>query len=99
MTLWDYLPQRHRVPPYWITSMHASISKNDTRNVQGTPFDRFTHLRRLAASFWSLKCRKKKLMFIARSLLCVIDALCNRSSWCASHHLHTFEAISFSYIA
>ena len=27
MTLWDYLPQRHRVPPYWIASMHAGISK------------------------------------------------------------------------
>ena len=32
MTLWDYLPQRHRVPPYWIASMQASISKNDTEN-------------------------------------------------------------------
>ena len=41
---------------------------------------------------------KGKLMFIAMSLFCVIDALCNRPSWCASGHLHTFEAISFSYI-
>ena len=37
-------------------------------------------------------------MFLAMSLFCVIDALCNRSLWCASDHLHTFEAISFSYI-
>ena len=59
MTLWDYLPQRHRVPPYWIASMHASISKNDTRNAQRTPFGRFSHLPRLSASFWSLKCQKK----------------------------------------
>ena len=27
MTSWNFLPQRHRVPPYWIASMHASISK------------------------------------------------------------------------
>ena len=59
MTLWDYLPQRHRVPPYWIASMHASISKNDTRNAHRTPFGRFTHLPRLSASFWSLKCQIK----------------------------------------
>ena len=59
MTLWDYLPQRHRVPPYWIASMHASISKKDTKNAQGTPFGRFTHLPRLSASFWSLKCHKE----------------------------------------
>ena len=98
MTLWDYLPQRHRVPPYWITSMPASISKNDTRNTQRTPFGKFTHLRRLSASFWSLKCLRKKVMFLAMSLFCVIDALCNRSLWCASDHLHTLEAISFSYI-
>ena len=59
MTLWDYLPQRHRVPPYWIASMHASISKIDTRNAQKTPFGRFTHLPRLSASFWSIKCQRK----------------------------------------
>ena len=41
---------------------------------------------------------RKKLMFIAMSLCCVIDALCNHSLWCASDHLHTFEALSFSYI-
>ena len=23
MTLWDYLPQRHRVSPYWMASMHT----------------------------------------------------------------------------
>ena len=38
----------------------------------------------------------KKVMFLAMSLFCVINALCNRSLWCASGHLHTFEAISFS---
>ena len=97
MTFWDYLPQLHRVPPHWIASMHASISKNDTGNAQRTPFGRFTHLPRLSASFWSLKC-KKKVMFLAVSLFCVIDAFCNRFLWCASDHLHTFEAISFSYI-
>ena len=97
MTLGDYLPQRHRVPPYWIASMHASISKTDTRKAQRTPFGRFTHLLRLCASCWSLKCQKK-VMFLAMSLFCVIDALCNRSLWCASDHLHTFEAISLSYI-
>ena len=37
----------------------ASISKNDTRNSQRKPFVRFTHLARLSASFWSLKCQKK----------------------------------------
>ena len=37
-------------------------------------------------------------MFLAMSLFCIIDALCNRSLLCASNHLHTFEAISFSYI-
>ena len=41
---------------------------------------------------------KKKVMFLAMSLFCVIDALCNRFLWCASDHLHTFEAITFSYI-
>ena len=40
----------------------------------------------------------KKVIFIAMSLFCVIDALCNCSLWCASDHLQTFEAISFSYI-
>ena len=59
MTLWDSLPQRHRVPPYWIASMHTSKSKNDTRNVQRTPFSSFIHLPRLSASFWSLKSQKK----------------------------------------
>ena len=38
----------------------------------------------------------EKVMFIAMSLFCVIDALYKRSLWCASDHLHTFEAISFS---
>ena len=37
-------------------------------------------------------------MFLAMFLFFVIDALCNRSLRCASDHLHTFEAISFSYI-
>ena len=97
MTFWDYLPQRHRVSPYSIASMHASISKSDTRNVQRTPFGRFTHLLRLSGSFWGLKC-KKKVKFIAMSLFCVIYALCNRSLWCASAHLHTSEAVLFSYI-
>ena len=60
MTLWDSLPQQHRVPPYWIASLHTSISKNDTTNVQRTPFGTFTHLRRLSALFWSLKCHKKR---------------------------------------
>ena len=59
MTLWDYLPQRHRVPPYWIASMHASISKNHTRNVQRTAFGGVTHLPRLSSSFWSFKCQNK----------------------------------------
>ena len=58
MTLRDHLPQRHRVLLYWIASMHASVSKNDTRNVQRTPFGRFIHLTRLSPSFWSLKCQK-----------------------------------------
>ena len=48
-----------RVPPYWIASMNASISKNDTINVQRTPFGRFIHLLRLSASFCSLKCQRK----------------------------------------
>ena len=98
MTLWDYLPQRHRVLPYWIASMKASVSKNDTRNVQRTPFGRLIHLTRLSALFWSLKCQTKKEMFSPMSLFCVMDALCNRPSWYASGHLHTFEAISLSYI-
>ena len=59
MTLWDFSPQRHRVPPYWIASVNASVSKNDTSKVQMTPFGRFTHVRRLSASFWSLKCQRK----------------------------------------
>ena len=59
MTLCNYLPPRHGVPPYWIASMNTSVSKNDTRNVQRTPFGRFIHLIRLSASFWSLKCQKK----------------------------------------
>ena len=59
MTLWQYLPQWHRVPPYWIASMHDSISKHDRRNVQRTPFGRFTHLLRLSASFLSLKSQSK----------------------------------------
>ena len=59
MTLWDYLPQRHPVPPYWIASMHTSISKNDTRNTQRTPFGRFIQLPRLSASFRTLKCQIK----------------------------------------
>ena len=59
MTLWGYFPQQHWVPPYWIGSMHASISKNNSRYVQRTPFGRFTHLPRLSASFWSVKCPKK----------------------------------------
>ena len=41
---------------------------------------------------------KEKVMFIAMSLFCVIDALCNHFLWCASDYLHTFEAIAFSYI-
>ena len=45
-----------------------------------------------------LEMPKKKVMFIAMSLFCVIAALCNRPSWCARGHLHNFEAISFSYI-
>ena len=40
-----------------------------------------------------LEMRNKKVMFIAMSLLCVFDALCNRSLWCASDHLHAFEAV------
>ena len=59
MTLWDVLPQRQRVPPYWIASMNASVSTKDARNVQRAPFGRFIHLKRLSASFWSLKCHKK----------------------------------------
>ena len=47
---------------------------------------------------WELEMPKEKLLFLAVSLSCVIDALCNRSLWCASDHLHTFGAISFSYI-
>ena len=39
--------------------MHAPSSKKDTRNVQRTPFGRFTHLPRLSALFWSLKCQIK----------------------------------------
>ena len=97
MTLWDYLPQPHRVPPYWIASMHASMSENNTRNMQITPFGRFTHLPRVSASFWSLKCQER-VMVVAMLPFSVIDALCNRSLWCASDHLYTFEAISFSYI-
>ena len=45
-----------------------------------------------------LEMPKKKVVFIAMSLFCVIDALCNRSWWCASDQLHTFEAASFSYL-
>ena len=45
-----------------------------------------------------LEMPKKKVLLIAMSLFCVIHALCNRPSWCASDHLHTFDAISFSYI-
>ena len=45
-----------------------------------------------------LEMPKKKVMFIAMYPFCVIDALCNRPSWCTSGQLHTFEAISFSYI-
>ena len=97
MTLWDYLPQQHRVSPYWFALMHASISKSDTRTVQRTPFSRFTHQPRLSGSFPSFKC-KKKVMLIAMSLFCVIDALYNHSLWCASDHLHTFEAVPFFYI-
>ena len=69
MTLWDYLPQWHRVPPYWIASMHASISKNDTGNVQSTPFGRFTHLLRLSASFRSLKCQNNGYVYCDVSFL------------------------------
>ena len=67
--LWDYLPQRHRVPPYWIASMHASMSKNDTRNVRRTRFDRFTHLSRLSAPLWSLKCQRKDDVYCYVSFL------------------------------
>ena len=77
--------------------MHASISKNETGNVQRAPFGRFTHVPSLSASFWSLKCQRKGNVYCYVSFF-VIDALCNRSSWCVSDHLHTFEAISFSYI-
>ena len=63
----DSLLQRHRVPPYLIASMHASISKSDTRNAQRTLFGRFTHLRRLFASLSSLK-NQKKVMFLAMLL-------------------------------
>ena len=59
MTLWDFLPQRHRVPRYWIASMNASVSKNVTTNVQRTQFDRFTNLPRLSAFFCSFKCQQK----------------------------------------
>ena len=59
MTLLHSLPEQHRVPPYSIASMHASRSKYDTRNVQRTPFGRFTHLPRLSASFGSLTCQRK----------------------------------------
>ena len=45
-----------------------------------------------------LEMPQKKVLFIAMSLFCVIDALCNRPSWCASAQVHTFEAMSFSYI-
>ena len=69
MTLWDYLPQRQRVPRYWIASMNASLSKNDTTNVQRTPFGRFIHLTRLTASFWSLKCQKKDNVYCYVSFL------------------------------
>ena len=48
--------------------------------------------------FLELQMPKKKVMFLAMSLFCVFDALCNRSLWCASDDLHTFEAITFSYI-
>ena len=41
---------------------------------------------------------KEKVMFLAMSLFCVFDTLCNRSLWCASDDLHTFEVITFSYI-
>ena len=45
-----------------------------------------------------LEMPKQKVMFLAMSLFCDIDALCTRSLWCASDDLHTFEAISFPYI-
>ena len=83
MTLCNYLPQRHWLPPYRIASMHASISKKHRRNAPGTPFGRPTHLPRLSAPFWSLKCQRN-VMFLAMSLFCVIDALCNHALWCAS---------------
>ena len=40
--------------------LNAGMNKqNDTRNAQRTPFGRFTHLSRLFALFWSLRCQKK----------------------------------------
>ena len=60
MTLWNYLPQQHPVPPYWIASMHTSISKNDTTNLRRTPYGRFKQVPRLSSSFWSLKCQNKR---------------------------------------
>ena len=69
MTPWDLFLQRDRVLPYWIASMHASIRKKDTRNVQRMPFARFTDLSRLSASFWSLKCQKKGDFFCYVSYL------------------------------
>ena len=71
MTLWDYLPQRHRLLPYWIASMHASISKSDMRNAQRTPFGRFRHLRRRSPSVLDLEMPKKRWYF----LLCCFFAL------------------------
>ena len=45
-----------------------------------------------------LEMQKERVMFLAMFLFSVIDALCNRFLWCASDHLHTLEAISFSNI-
>ena len=69
MTMWDYIPQRHPIPPYWITSMNASVNKNDKTNLQRTPFGRFIHLTRLFASFLSLKCQNKGNVYFYVSFL------------------------------
>ena len=59
MTLPVNLPQRNQVPPYWIASMNASVSKNHTGNGQRMPFGRFIHLLRLSAPFLGLEMPEK----------------------------------------
>ena len=56
MTFRDYLPQRHRVAPYWIASMNASVSKNDTRDVQRTPFGCLPRLKLEMPKDWNVHC-------------------------------------------